>query len=171
MKLVSIASRKTHGEAGPFDLKLGLNLKAPRIEPRLAGEGASHSIVFTFDKSPVSGWAIVMEGNGQAGNPTFSGKEMTVPILGVWNMTYATLLAEARTDCDVCASLTRVGFLCGDVNGDGAVTQADMDAVEAQMTQPVTAANAAADLNTSGQISVSDKLRVYRSLGAVLPQP
>ena len=51
----------------------------------------------------------------------------------------------------------RVGFLLGDVNQSRAVSVADLGLVNAQLSQPVTAANYVLDVNVSGTLSLADK--------------
>ena len=51
----------------------------------------------------------------------------------------------------------RVGFLAGDVNQNRVVTLGDLGLVNAQVAQPVTAANYLKDVNASGTLTLADK--------------
>ena len=51
----------------------------------------------------------------------------------------------------------RIGFLAGDVNQNRVVTLSDLGLVNAQLSQPVSAANFLHDVNASGTLTVADK--------------
>jgi hypothetical protein len=65
----------------------------------------------------------------------------------------------------------RVGFLKGDVNGSRVVSVGDLGLVNAQLAQPVTAANFIRDVNVSGSITVADKGITNSNLTRALPAP
>ena len=65
----------------------------------------------------------------------------------------------------------RVGFLVGDVNGSRSVTIADLLAVNAVLTQAVSASNFTRDVNVNGTLSLADNLTVSNSLARSLPAP
>ena len=65
----------------------------------------------------------------------------------------------------------RIGFLLGDVNQTRVVTVADVGLVNAQLAQPVTAANFLKDVNASGTLTVADKALTSASLTKALPAP
>ena len=65
----------------------------------------------------------------------------------------------------------RVGFLLGDVNQNRVVTVADLGLVNAQLAQPVTAANYLKDVNASGTLTVADKGITNANLTRALPAP
>jgi hypothetical protein len=85
-------SRRDHGTAGTFDLVLNAVTTNPTTEPRF---GPSQNVVFVFDKPVVAGVATVTEGAAVAGAPTFSGKQMTVPLSNVGNAQYVTVTASS----------------------------------------------------------------------------
>jgi uncharacterized protein YkwD len=172
--LLSSASRKAHGAAGTFDLPLALTPANPATEPRSGGSGGNHVIVFTFDRPVVAGAASVTSGTAVAGAPTFSGNEMWVPLSGVGNPQYVTVAVSdvaAAGGGTAASGSVRVGFLLGDVNRSRAVTVADLAQVNAQVAQPVTAANFVHDLNASGTITVADKGVANTQVAKALPAP
>jgi hypothetical protein len=65
----------------------------------------------------------------------------------------------------------RVGFLAGDVNQNRVVSIADLGLVNAQLAQPVTAANFLKDVNASGTLTVADKGIANANLTRALPPP
>ena len=164
-------SRRIHGAASTFDLALSLVPTSPTTEPR---QGPAQTIVFTFDKPIASASAAVTEGTGTAGAPTFSGNDVIVPLTGVANAQYVTITLSSVGSADGGAggsASIRVGFLLADVNQSRVVSVADLGLVNAQLAQPVTAANFLKDVNTSGAISVADKGITNASLTQSLPPP
>ncbi len=65
----------------------------------------------------------------------------------------------------------RVGFLLGDVNQSRVVTLADLGQVNAQLSQPVAAANYLKDINASGTLTLADKGITNGNLTKALPPP
>jgi hypothetical protein len=65
----------------------------------------------------------------------------------------------------------RLGFLVGDVNQNRVVTVADLNLVNAQLAQSVTAANYLKDVNASGTLTVTDKGITNTNLSRSLPAP
>jgi glucose/arabinose dehydrogenase len=169
-----VVSRKVHGAAGTFDLPLPRTPGSFAVEPRIAGAGGSHTIVFTFSKAITFGSVVVTEGNGVAGTPTFSGNEMTVTLTGVPNRQYLTLAASGVIAADGSAASTvsvRIGFLAGDVNQNRVVSLADLGQINAQVSQSVNGANYLKDLNTSGTLSLADQGIANIALTTALPSP
>lgn len=172
--LVATASRKTHAAAGSFDLVLAATSFDPTTEPRASGAGGSHAIVFTFDKPVTNGTATVSAGIATAGTPVFSGNEMIVPLTAVANGQFVTVsvMDVASADGGTGGSgSVRLGFLAGDVNGSRVVTLSDMLAVNADLTQPVSASNFVRDVNLSGTLTLSDLLFVNTYVTQALPAP
>jgi hypothetical protein len=69
------------------------------------------------------------------------------------------------------AGTVRIGFLVGDVNQTRVVTVADLGLINAQLAQPVTAANYLKDVNSTGTLTVGDKGIANASLTRSLPGP
>ena len=174
LSMVAAASRKVHGGAGTFDLPLATTPANPSTELRAAGPGGPHVIVFTFNHPPISGSVTVTEGIAIAGTPTFNGNDMIVPLTGVANAQYASIAVSSVATSDGLSGgsgSVRLGFLSGDVNRNRVVTLADLGAVNAQLAQPVTAANFHYDLDANGALTVADKGVANASLAQALPPP
>ena len=169
--LVGVVSRKVHGAAGTFNLPLGNVASNPTTEPRL---GPTHTIVFTFDSVVTAGTASLSEGAATVGTPTFGGNEMVVPLSAVNNAQYVTVsvgnVSTAGGGTGGAGS-ARIGFLAGDVNQSRAVTVADLGLINAQLAQPVTAANYLKDVNASGTLTIADKGIANGKLTTSLPLP
>ena len=65
----------------------------------------------------------------------------------------------------------RLGLLAGDVNGNRAVTLADVLGVSTALTQPVAGANYLRDVNANGTLSLADTMFVNAELTQALPVP
>ena len=167
----SAVSRKVHGGAGTFNMPLSAVATNPTTEPR---QGPAQTIVFTFDKLISSATATVTEGAAAAGVPTFSGNDVVVDLTGVNNQQYVTVALTNVASVDGGTGgggSVRVGFLLGDVNQNRVVTVADLGLVNAQLAQPVTAANYLKDVNASGTLTVADKGITNANLTKSLPAP
>jgi hypothetical protein len=172
LTLVSAQSRRVHVGAGTFDLPLSLVATNPTTEPR---QGPAHSIiVFTFNQAITGATATVTEGPATAGLPTISGNDVIVALSGVADQQYVTVslsnVSDATGGTGGSASV-RVGFLLGDVNQSRVVTLADLAQVNAQLSQPVTAANYLKDVNASGTLTLADKGITNGNLTKALPPP
>lgn len=166
-----VASRKVHGGAGTFDLPLGVVVTNPTTEPRA---GPAHTIVFTFlDSVTSAGTVAVTEGAAAAGTPTFSGNQVTVPLTGVTDAQYVALTVSnvALAGGGTGTGTVRIGFLVGDVSQNRVVTVGDLAQVNAQLAQPVTAANYLADINANGALTVADKGLTNANLTRSLSPP
>jgi len=128
LSLTSAASRKKHGNAGPFDIDLPLT-GTPGVECRVGNGGTFlQTIVFTFsedvtsisgastttcgrvDSTTISGSTVTVE----LGHVTCDGSDITVTVPGVNG-------ASGSVDASVTMTLRT-----GDVNADGRVGTADL---------------------------------------------
>ena len=169
--MTGAASRRVHGVAGTFDVTLATDPVNPSVEPRT---GPTHTVVFTFNKPVTGGSASIAEGVATTGAPTYVGSEMRVPLTGVTNAQYVTLSVTNVTAADGGTGGTgsiRVGFLAGDVNQNRVITLSDVGLINAQLAQPVTAANFLRDVNASGTITLGDKVTANNVLATQLPPP
>ena len=167
----SAVSRRIHGAAGAFDLPLSSVPTNPTTEPR---QGPGQTVVFTFDTPIAAATAAITEGSATTAAPTFSGNDVIVGLTGVANQQYVTvsLTDVASSDGGSGGSgSVRVGFLTGDANQSRAVTIADLGLVNAQLAQPVTAANFLKDVNASGTLTLADKGITNANLTKALPAP
>ena len=153
----SAVLRIQHGVAGSFDLPLSLTTTNPTIEPR---QSSTATLVMTFDK-PITGADVaVIEGAATAGAPTFNGNNVSIGLTGFGNLQHVTIALTNVTSADGGTGgsrSVRIGFLLGDVNQSRVVSVADLGLVNAQLSQPVTAANFLKDVNVSGTLTLADK--------------
>jgi Protein of unknown function (DUF1566) len=174
--LQAVVSRRVHGAAGTFDLPLSTVVPPainhnPTTEPR---QGPAQTIVFTFDKPLNAATVTLTEGTAVAAAPTFTGNSVVVALSSVADQQYVTvsLTNVNSTDGGTGGSASvRVGFLLGDVNQNRVVTLADLGLVNAQLAQPVTAANYLKDVNASGTMTLADKGITNTNLTKALPVP
>ena len=150
--LTRVVSRKTHGSAGPFDLDL--LPPAPGIEPRNAGPGGQHTLVFTF-ATPIATCGTASKGSVTKGTDP---KECIVYLDAVPNAQYTTVALNGVTDVDgnngnVSATM---GALLGDVNATRIVDGNDVSAVQSKTRQRANATTFQFDVNTTGLIDGND---------------
>ena len=143
--LVSAASRRTHGNAGVFDIDLALD-DPPTVEPRL--EGSTPQLVLTYDLPPddpgcdgleiVNGTCIATSGEGN------------------------DLVIYMNFDISACVCVTngsdtvRLLVHPGNVNGDEWTNIMDMSAVKNVIYRPVTAHTFRYDVNVDGALNLID---------------
>jgi hypothetical protein len=167
LQLMAAGSRKTHGSVGTFDINLPFSFVGPSpfpgIECRVGGgTGGDHTLVFTFNKIPVSGSASLASGTGSvSGNPTFAGHEMRVNLTGVTNaqligVTLNVTDSFGQSFVNPQGTPINMGVLLGDVNATGGIDGNDVSAVQSHTRQPVNNTNFRYDVNTSGLIDGND---------------
>jgi hypothetical protein len=170
LQAVSAVSRKTHGNAGTFDVALPFTGN-PGVEPRRTG--GNHTIVFTFSNNVVRGNAIVTEGGGSvAGAPTFAANMMTVNLSDVPNAARVTVTLSGVTDtADQILPDTALTMksLFGDTDGNSAVSASDVGRVKSEASSPVTEANFRSDVTSDGSVTASDISAVKSMAGTTLP--
>ena len=156
-ELVSAVSRKTHGGAGVFDISLPLSGE-PAVECRSGASG--HTLVLTFMNDVTGGSASVTEGVATlAGNPTYSGKNMTVNLAGVGNAQTVTVTFSNVSDSFgrmLPSSNVRVNFLLGDTTGNGLVNASDVSQTKANAGEALTETNFTSDVTGNGSVNSSD---------------
>ncbi len=167
----SAVSSRVHGAAGTFNLALSAVPTNPTTEPR---QGPTQTVVFTFDRPITAAVVAVTEGTATASAPAFNGSDVIVNLTGVSDRQYVTVSltgVEDSTGGTGGVASARIGFLVGDVNQNRAVTVADVGLVNAQLSQPVTAANFLMDVNVSGTLTLADKAITNANLAQALPAP
>jgi hypothetical protein len=152
---VTAASRKTHGNAGVFDVNLPLTGPAG-IECRI-GQGANsnnHQVVFTFP-APVSATSATC--GGTAATATASGNQVTVNCTGVANaQTITVALVGVNDGCNIFNVSAPMGVLLGDVNATRLVDGNDVSSVQGHTRQSANLTNFRNDVNTTGLIDGND---------------
>ena len=172
--LIAVASRKTHGATGAFDVVIDT---APAItglvtvEPRTIGSG--HTILFQFNNTITAAGAItVVDGTGASvGASAFApGNDatVTVTIPSLADNKRATLTLTG-VNGNVNPSPVSMGFLVGDVNNTRSVNSSDISGVKARSGQTTNSANFKFDVNASGAVNSSDISAVKARSGLVLP--
>ena len=154
--VVSVVSRMGHA-AQNFDLPLPQS-GAGGIECRNPSIGLT--IVVAFDRPVTAGSASVSAGTATVdGTPTFTGNTMSVRLSGVANAQAITLALSDVTDHAagvLAAAAVSFRVLHGDVNGNGAVSAADVNLVKSRLNQTVTYATYRADVSADNAVSVTD---------------
>ncbi|MEP6956798.1 MAG: dockerin type I domain-containing protein, partial [Chthoniobacterales bacterium] len=164
---LSAESLLTHAN-GTFGLPLPLNGRG--IESRRGtGSGAARDylVVLHFDR-PVNGGSATVSGMATAGPVSFSGNDMIVPLTGVTNQQTVTVTANNVTTPDggnLDALSVQIGFLIGDVNGDGFVSGGDTIVVRNNSGNATSATNFKSDVNLDGIVNGGDTLIVRGASG------
>jgi hypothetical protein len=175
MQVTDVVSRKSHGDAGSFDVHFA-DAGAAGIEPRSGGPNGEHSIIFTFSapllevaSASVDCGSISSSGIGPGSN------QYTVNLSGEnsCNGSYVGITLQDVLASDGTASSTvlspPIGLLLGDVNGSGRVDAADVSSVRQQTLQTITSLNFRNDVNTSGRIDAADVSVVRQQTLTSLP--
>ncbi|HJT81998.1 MAG TPA: hypothetical protein VJ719_12440 [Chthoniobacterales bacterium] len=165
--LTSAASRLNHNGI-PFDAVMPLD--GTGVEPR-NGNG-NHTIVLHFDRAIQSANAMVTSGNAVVDSVNISGNDLLVNLTGVTNQQRITLTATnvAAVSGGVLNSVgVQIGFLLGDVTGNGTVSNTDVSNVKAQVSAPVSQSNFRQDVTANGAISNTDVSTTKGQVGMTLP--
>lgn len=155
--LLSVASVKTHGNAGTFAIPLPLT-GPPEIECRASN--GQETIVFSFANplTKVAGAAVskgAVTSSAIASNP----HQFVVELSNIANAQTITLTLSDVQDSFGNRTPTLsvpLALLAGDVNGDGAVNSADATATRNRSGEQTNATNFRADLNGDGSINSAD---------------
>lgn len=160
LRLTNVVSRKTHGSAGTFDLPLPVS-GLPGVEGRKATDSGGHTLVLTFNKPLATANAIVVAGRGVlSGAASVVGQQVIVNLSGVHDAQLVTLSLTGVTDVygGTAESTFSFGVLWGDVDGNGIVSNADLDAITtaAEGGGGLNEATFRLDVNVSGKINNAD---------------
>ena len=156
MQLVSVVSRKAHGNAGTFDVDLP-ETGQPGIEDRSGGATNSYTLVLTFLKNVSAQSATVSAGTGSVSNFTVVANQITVNLIGVANaQTVTVALGSVNDGINTSDVEVNMRILVGDTNGDGFVDSADIGQTKSQSGQAVTGANFREDVNVDGFLDSAD---------------
>jgi hypothetical protein len=152
MRLVSVVSRQTHGRAGTFDVNLP---QTPR--PGIECRSGDYAIVFTFASNVSIQGARVTSGAGRVKNYRVTGNQVLVNLTRVDNaQTIVVTLAGVNDGINTSDVQATMGVLIGDVTADGIVNSTDVNQVQSQLQQPVTASNFRDDVKPDGVIKRDD---------------
>ena len=168
MQLLHVVSRKTHGNAGTFDVDLPLN-GSPGIECRSGGASNDYTLVFTFTNNVSVQNASVTAGAGTATNFTVLGNIVTVNLTGITNAQTITLtLAGVSDGANTSDVEVAMSVLIGDTTNNGTVNSSDIAQTQSQSGQPATADNFREDVTANGLINSSDIALVQSKSGTSL---
>jgi hypothetical protein len=171
--LLGVASRKTHGSSGTFDVPLPLTGN-PGIECRSGGPNGNYTIVFTF-ANPVTGAAgvSITGGSGSISSTSIQNSiEYVVNLTGVSNAQRLTITltgvrdtAGDRTD----TLAVPLAVLVADTNADKFTDAVDVSQTKSQSGKPLTNTNFREDVNVDGFIDAVDTALVKSKSGTRLP--
>jgi hypothetical protein len=166
--VVTAVSRKTHSNAGTFDLDLPLT-GTPGIECRSGGTNGDHQLVVRFG-TPVSFASIATSCGGISGITT-SGNETTVNLTAVPNASRCSLTLHNVNNgiTPIADVIVPVNFLLGDTNADENVNSADISQTKGESGNAVTNSNFREDLNLDGALNSADISLVKSKSGTGLP--
>jgi Dockerin type I domain len=165
----SAFSRKTHGAAGTFDIPLPLTGNVG-IECRSGGATNDYQMIINFATTVTVGNASVTSGTGSVSSFTVSGPQATVNLTGVINVQRITVTLINVNDGTHMGNVPiSMGVLVGDVNGNAAVSAADVALTKSQVGMPVGSSNFREDVNANGTISSTDVAIVKSDVGTSLP--
>ncbi len=165
LTLLTAASRLTHAGAGTFDVSMPLS-GISGVEDRSSG---TYNAVFTFDGAVTSGQVTVLSGTATVGAILFSGNTMTAQLTGVTSAEVVTLRVQNINGDGQQHGDVPFGFLTADVNGNRIVDRPDLQQLQADRGQPVTASNFRDDINLSGIVDRPDVQSVHTNRGHSIP--
>lgn len=171
-----IASRKTHGNTGTFDVPLPTS-GTVGVECRAPGVGNSYQLVFTFDR-PVAtnGSASVTQGTGSvaANTPSSSNPRLGEPNQIVVDLTGVTnqqrIVVQLNNVQDTSGNTfapisVPMDVLIGDVNADRAVNSADAIIARNRSGQVTDSVNFRSDINLDGATNSGDAMIIRNASG------
>ncbi len=176
VQLVSVASAKTHGSAGTFNIDLPLT-GAPGIECRSGGASGNYTMVFTFGLNLASAdGASVTSGTGAVSANTIDSSDSHRYIVNLTGITDAQYIGVTLSNVSDSAgnhsdSISQeMGVLIGDVNGDGVVNVGDTALVRGNAGVTLDNTNFQYDVNVDGLVNVGDTSIVKSKSGDFLPE-
>jgi hypothetical protein len=173
----SAASRKTHSNAGSWDVNLPLS-GTPGIECRSGGANGDYTIVVTFLANVLinaSPQTTVSSGIGTIGSSGVSNGGMVttaenVVIIPLTNVANAQTITITLNNVNGSTNMTiPMRLLLGDTNGDGIVNSGDALQTRNRSGQTTDATNFRSDVNADGFANSGDTLIVRAHSGDFLP--
>jgi hypothetical protein len=161
--LIGVVSRKTHGNAGDFDIDLPL-VGNPGVECRTGGANSLYTLIYTLHRNVVvAGTATKTQGTAVVGVPTIgpNPNQITVNLRSVANAQHLVVTLNGVQDTvGVLNNLSaRMDVLVGDVNASHQVDSGDVFLVQKQNGQalpPVGSADFRRDINANGSVDSGD---------------
>ena len=166
---LTMVSRKTHGNAGIFDVDLPLSGEAG-VECRSGGATGNYELVARFVSPITLNGASITSGVGSVGDVSVNDSLVTVQLTHVINAQRIILTLFGVTDgANTNDVNVPMRVLLGDTNGNGSVNASDVSQTKAQVGQAVTGSNFRTDANANGIINGSDVSIVKSQIGASIP--
>ncbi len=168
-----VVSRKTHGNAGVFDIPLSSSTGA--IEPRTGGANGAFSLVYTFGPNlSFPGGATVTQGAGHIASTTIGPalNQVTVNLTGVTNAQHLVVTLAGVQDAGhtvLSDQAAKMDVLLGDVNQTGRTDAGDQTLVRNNSVSIPTQSTFRMDVNCTGRIDAGDFTLVRNSSVTVLP--
>jgi hypothetical protein len=180
VQLFRVVSRKTHGQAGPFDIVvISPGLESPEfrgVECRSGGVSGNHTLIFTFTNTLTSvGGASVSKGIGSVSSSNIGSSDRhnyIVNLTGVTNAQVITVSLSNVTDSagnSSSAVEAPMEILLGDTTSDRAVNSSDISQTKSKSGQVVTSVNFRQDVTVNSSINSSDISLVKSKSGTALP--
>jgi hypothetical protein len=165
-------SRKSHGQAGSFDIPVPAS-----TESRGGGPTNDYTLVVSFGEAITIGGtpqASVTQGEGMVGSGgtsnggavTTDGTTVTIPLTNVTSAQTINVrlnnvvLSDANGPVDI-----QMGVLVGDTNGNRAVNIGDTLQTRSRGGQPISEATFRSDVNVDGAINIGDTAVVRARAG------
>jgi uncharacterized repeat protein (TIGR01451 family) len=174
LALTNVASRKTHGTAGLFDIELPLTGPVG-VECRVPGPSNTYTLIYTFNGNvSVPGTATKTDGNLIVGVPVLgpSLNQVSVPLRSVANAQHVVITlngVQESSGAILNNSIARADFVVGDVTANGTVTTGDLTAVQGQVGGTANQSNFRYDVNANGLITTGDVTTAQGQVGSHLP--
>ncbi len=170
LQILRAGSRKTHGNAGAFEINLPLTAPAG-IECRTGGAGGNHQVVVVFaDPVSVGGLSIMSRDGMASGTRSTNGATVTIDLTAVADaQTLAISLLNVNNGSTTGDVVIQMGVLLGDTNGDGFVNSGDALQTRNRSGQSTGASNFRSDVNIDGSVNSGDTQVLRARSGSALP--
>ena len=177
---IKAVSRKMHGTAGNFSIKLPAIGPKLGVECRTGGNSGIHNVIVTFPTAVTVGSASVTpdpkapSASGSVSSFSVSGSKVTVNLTGVSNAQRIVITLFSVSDGTNTNNVSvPMGVLLGDTNNNGFVTSTgspnDVTLTQSKVGQIVSGSNFREDVNLNGLINSTDVNLVQSKVGTKLP--
>ena len=172
--LREVVSRKTHGDAGTFDVPLPTTGTTRGIEPRTGGANGDHTVVFKFGTALTAVGNATVTGGGSVSSHGYdqTSQEYTVNLTGIPNA--RDILVTLTGVSDTCGNTgvaipVSMSVLLGDTTADRFTDAGDISQTKSRSGQALTTSNFRSDVTADGFLDAGDILTVKSSSGTALP--
>jgi uncharacterized repeat protein (TIGR03803 family) len=173
VQLLRAVSRKTHGDAGTFDVDLTTGTGA--IECRSGGGANAYKLVFRFPNNLTGVGSASVSGVGSVSSSTIDSSDAHQYLVDLTGVTNAQTITVSLTNVGDSAGgfsstvSASMKVLVGDTNGDGSVNSSDIAQTKSQSGIAVTSSNFREDLTTDGFINSGDIALTKSKSGTAFP--